>query len=781
MARRKIQTATREVLRLANEGVGKSFLKTITELTTNADSALKDQACVAHASGLVELLLDLKVGDFVETSQLKKKIPHASTRKIVIQVYATSTHGMPGRTCRVIDAGPGMTEQELDQKFGEYASAKAKGKQTRSLFGRGALDVFLFHDEAEILSVANGVLSRCQFYRDSCECDPMEIGPVNEKLLKKYRLPDYLKLSGTVAQFRVRDKVARIPQQAELSAKASSFYMLRLIAADPNTEVIVEQYRTSGHQADRLVYDFPVGQVVLRAKDRLHCEDGSVLAVDMLVARAEDPLPSHPSSREKRQNGLLFVDENDAVLDLTLMPGYDNVPYLKHIYGVVRITGIRKILEDKLEASPPEAVLAATRDGFVTTKEFTKRLFKLVEKHVGPVYEKEEKRQKRGLGNRSEELAKRVKDALKAINDFTTEETGEDDGVGPEPAEKNDAIYFGMDKTRLHVDRPRKVTLYVNLKKVKKGEGVFFMTDNDEIKVDPDSEEVKGRKNSTRQKIPVTLNCSLSGQSGTVKAETLDKDGNEVSAGLKILNVEEPPVYVPPEDIEFSAPRFSGTPNKVQRATLRVNLDKFTGMPKIIFWLEKHQASVSLGEAREDRYEVKVESAHIVVPDHRVAQVSAPFYGTAWGQSGILRAKAKLSDGKIAEAKCRLVFQRPPGDEKFTDFLYEELDRNVLADVARDKIYVNGKYPLHHKIFGRSQEDFDKALEENPIAQLRTAQIVVEAAVYDAAAVKLRATGGMLIDMDDPIGSTRTYIEERRMKLEPRVIQALAAAAISKD
>ena len=36
---------------------------------------------------------------------------------------------------------------------------------------------------------------------------------------------------------------------------------------------------------------------------------------------------------ERRENGLLFVDDNDAVLDLTLLPEYNNDPLLSRIYG----------------------------------------------------------------------------------------------------------------------------------------------------------------------------------------------------------------------------------------------------------------------------------------------------------------------------------------------------------------------------------------------------------------------------------------------------------------
>src|SRR6266496_2026943 len=145
-----ITVAPREKRRLVNAAVGRSFLKTVTEPITNSDSALKTQAGVAHAAGLVDELLKLKRDERVDTSELKNRIPKQQKRRIVLEL---STAGKNNRLCRVTDAGPGMSAAELRAKFGSYAEAKAKGERTRSLFGRGALDVLLYHDESAIYSV----------------------------------------------------------------------------------------------------------------------------------------------------------------------------------------------------------------------------------------------------------------------------------------------------------------------------------------------------------------------------------------------------------------------------------------------------------------------------------------------------------------------------------------------------------------------------------------------------------------------------------------------------
>src|SRR5437899_4876750 len=147
MAKKVIKVAAREKRRMVNAAVGKNFFKTVTEPLTNSDSILKKQVGVPHAAGLIDELLKLKRDQRVDTSDLKAGIPKQKKRQIIVEI---TTAGANARMCRVVDAGLGMTETELETKFGSYAEAKAKGEKTRSLFGRGALDVLLYHDESVI-------------------------------------------------------------------------------------------------------------------------------------------------------------------------------------------------------------------------------------------------------------------------------------------------------------------------------------------------------------------------------------------------------------------------------------------------------------------------------------------------------------------------------------------------------------------------------------------------------------------------------------------------------
>ena len=140
---------------------------------------------------------------------------------------------------------------------------------------------------------------------------PNSLGAVSTALLRKYKLPPGMLTAGTCVEFRIKDGT-QILQEDQIIAKFNSFDMLRLIASDPNTEVIIERIRKDGTHTTANDY-FPVGTVIGRFREQLEVPGYGDLPVDIMVARADVPLVADASNVERRENGLLFVDENDAV------------------------------------------------------------------------------------------------------------------------------------------------------------------------------------------------------------------------------------------------------------------------------------------------------------------------------------------------------------------------------------------------------------------------------------------------------------------------------------
>ena len=790
MGKRIITWAGREKRRQTNKAVGGSFLKTLTELITNSDSAIKRQLGLSHAVGLVDEMLKLKPGDRVDTAELKKSVPKRREGKILVQVYSKHRGLLPSRTCQIIDYGPGMTEAELDRNFGDYAKAKAKGQRTRSLFGRGALDVFLYHSNqyredgvdpsAHIFSVKGGTLSHCRIYwgRDSKgEEDSIiqtdALGPVTPSLLKKQSLPSDLTPSGTVVRFLLADGT-RIPHEGNFLPSLNSFYMLRIIAADPSMHVVVQRFRSDGLIEERLMYDFDLGTVIKRSHDTFRHERLGDIPVDILVARSDRKMTYDPTNYERRENGLLFVDDDDAVLDLTLLPEYDKNPLLSRIYGLVRLSGIRSKLENLLEAQRPEAVLSETRDGFDMKNEIARELFRLVEKHVRPVYDDEEKRERKGAGSRSSELDRKLKEALRELNKFHNEETDEGRTGRPEPKDPVGPLSFSHDNVRLVAGQERRVTLYADRNRIHEELNVVELTSNNSrVQVVPESELVVRRKGSKFQAIQITLSCPVTDETAMIIATALGVDEQVLSTNLNVTDVSEPAQVVVPADLEFRPSRYNGKPSVENQLVLLVNLDAFPGLPLIRIRIKEREGAVTIGTERSEHIEIKTQKDWLMSGGN-VAKVVFPYWGTAWGAKATIEAKAKRTDGRLGLSQCKVEFRQQQGPNQYEDVVYEAIERQILGEAAGKYVYVNSRPSLHQRLFGDSQETFDKALEDSSIAQMRVAGIVSDAVVYAVATTKYMKGGekGLTIDESDPITAVREFVEAKRYELDAKLVRA---------
>ena len=584
--------------------------------------------------------------------------------------------------------------------------------------------------------------------------------------------------SGTVVRFLLAPDT-KIPQEGSFTASLSNFYMLRLIAADPAMSVNIRRFRSEGLREEELIYDFDLGTVLYRDGDVFnHARVGEV-PVEILVARSDRKMIYDPYRYERRENGLLFVDDNDAVLDLTLLPEYNADPLLSRIYGIVKLTGIRKALEVLLEERRPEAILTETRDGFDGKSEIVRSLFDLVRRHVRPVYEAEQKRERKGTGERSQELDKRFKDALRALNRFHLEETGGATGGPTPPTEPKGPLSFGQESLTLIAGHQRNVTLYVEREQIHKELNVVELSsDNPKIRVVPESEVVTPRKGSRFQTIGLNVSCAVTGETGNITAFAIGVDEKALKANLKVKNVTEPPLFVVPPDIEFRPARCSGKPHAENQLVLLVNLDAFPGFPSVKFRIVDQEGAVTIGLTRSDRVEIKADRGSLI-QGHNVAKITVLYWGTAWGARAKVEAKAKRKDGVIAIATCRVDFREPSGQDQFKEFFYEPLGRSILGEAAGEFIYVNSDPPFHQKVFGTTQASFEKALEDDSVAQMRVAAIVTDAVVFAVASKKYAIGGEKGLHLgDDPVTGVREFIEGKRYELDAMLVRAFVKRVV---
>ena len=280
------------------------------------------------------------------------------------------------------------------------------------------------------------------------------------------------------------------------------------------------------------------------------------LEVEGIVCRAnvKGSLPG-VEAREQRANGLLIVDDADAVLDLTLLPEYERAPYLANVFGIVRVKNMRKAIEWFLN-NGKDSPLTTTRDGFDTKHELTKLLFAELEKRLAPVYRREEERFNKGFEAVPTAVRQRISEALKELNRLLREVAGEgDDGAGDGALDPALPLQFLPRQTRLFVGKPRRVRLFFQKALAGKSGAIVYETSNPKITFKPLSENVAaGRTLDDYLVYDLTLECSDLHETGKVVALAEGKEGT-YDASVEILDVVAGAVMLPPEEMEFRPAR----------------------------------------------------------------------------------------------------------------------------------------------------------------------------------------------------------------------------------
>jgi hypothetical protein len=747
------KTAVREEKRQANEALGRSFCKTLAELVTNSDSSAKRKHGLPHGSGLIDLMLKTSKGTQLDTAALRSQLDGKHPlRRIAVEVVTARGHGRSPNEIVVIDEAEGMSADALQTALEDIAGDRrdlAGNAIGRNLFGRGLSDVMRAHREPEVqtydgkqLSIARGRWS------DRWEIDlGTEDSPQPRDFKDTFITPAS---TGTAVRFVAVNPKFRLPQQGYIISRLANFFMLRLIAADPNVELTLRQFRAAGNRLeDRVTYDFPVGQVIEPFTRTFDPGGGqNPLTVDFLLVRSERRLEGLGTDRDTRENGLLIVDELDAVYDLTFVdPDYEKAEFLRHIFGIVRVNGLRSVLEAYLNSPDfPTSPLRIDREGFNRDHEFSRALLDFLAEELRPCYERERKRlEDREHDKLSAETRKRIDDALKHLNRYfqqITEKAGPGQGAEdnyPEPP--TEPVSFFPRSTKLWVGHPRRVLLLIRDDVVTDG-CELVATATEGFIVQPEMEIIY-RKTSPRWSphpnffcIPFLVTGGTVGQQGTVASLVDCADGQTVEAVLRIEDVLEEPMITPPATMEFRPSTAMGHPNRRNSLILYVNPQVIPAGHYVRFTIVKHTGAVQLIDATGagvEQLEVKLDSEQHAVRGQNVFRVRVPWRGTAWNQNAVVEARVKVGPQPIiVQGHIRLDEPDPNEGGFFREVKYDELDSLAPSVFAGGIITVNMLDLLNKQIFGtgatkeEAKKEFDRRLSRDPQAQQRLAWLLLE-------------------------------------------------------
>ncbi|MGO9640469.1 MAG: hypothetical protein ACLP1Y_04070 [Candidatus Acidiferrales bacterium] len=785
-----IDPAAREWMRqFAN--VVRSFSKTVTEAVTNSDSSYKRKLGLPDSSGLADRLLQCGNGTHLDSAALEAQLPLTKSREIQVHLYTAKGHDRPARSCDIVDFAEGLSPEEIQQAFRYFAANKtdvSKGRPGRSLFGRGITDVLLGHKQGEIYSYRDGVLTNAKFEFDVAAGKPSVQGRVIKKPGKQQLASIHLKPgeNGTCVRFLLSEDCP-IPDEGTVIPLLSRFYMLRLINSDPSLSVRVFRYRAGGKiYEDRLEYDFPIGNVIAKFNfeidlpDRLTGEKFPPSQISGIVCRAEidTPLKGRESeSRDARENGLLIVDDKDAVLDLTFLPEYEGAPYLNKIFGLVRISGLRQVLENFLDEGK-ESPLTTTRDGFDTKHEFTQFIFAKLKEVLGPIYRKEEeKHNKSDADQLSVQSKQRINDALRQLNKFLSDLMGSGDGGDDGATPPQDVpIQFIPSHVKLVLGQARTVTLLVRTHDAAPKGSIMIDSSNPKVEVKPNIVETdKGATSRQFTAYRFSLKCDSLHEGGTITALADGKTGT-LEAKLEVVDVIAAPVLEPPQDMEFRPKECKGQPNKKNHIILYINLGVVPLGRKIEIGIEKSQGSLALldQDGKKTReLGIKLEKIH-QIESPSIARILVPWSGGGWGQFAKISAKTKIPSGKEIMTSAVLVIDQEEEGGLIKDVKYRPLGNDKCSDLVDGIIYINSTHSLNNSVFGSTQKDYAEMVETDRTAQYRLCTIITEQSVFRLAD-ELYLNNKLSLG-SAPVTGVREFVDSKTHEFAPKLLKILLTA-----
>ncbi|MDH5769431.1 MAG: hypothetical protein OEZ31_10830, partial [Nitrospirota bacterium] len=135
-------------------------------------------------------------------------------------------------------------------------------------------------------------------------------------------------------------------------------------------------------------------------------------------------------SGDDRDGGLLLVDDEDAVLGISLFK-YENEPLAAHFFGEVKIGRFRELLDKE------EPVLKEERDGIESNHRFCKKLISEIEKRIEiKIKEERLRRQKEDQSRIDHEETARYKKAFNILNEIAEVEAQSIINLGTKPTDQ---------------------------------------------------------------------------------------------------------------------------------------------------------------------------------------------------------------------------------------------------------------------------------------------------------------------------------------------------------
>ena len=439
----------------------------------------------------------------------------------------------------VRDFGEGMAGEDAITNMTDWGgslSGHATGGTARGFFARGGKDALFEMTDGKMITCKNNVITELTF-----EVKNEERG-VDDKTFtatpRRRASIGILSGNGTVCSFKLPPG-ARVPHFDTVRETLTTLYPLRKVLSNSNRDVRLK-YRGESVQ---LRYESPAGTLESTGTESVGTDKGAMsLNYEIFVAPNElDQVPS-----ERREGGLLIIDEADAVIDLSLFR-YDRDPDAERLFGEIKVVGLRDAMRRD------QTLVTEERDGFNRQNKTALQIISAVESLLDPVLRRLREQKKRDdsqMSTKTKQKVKSVTDALNALaGKITGASTGPVGGSGstaqggkPQPGEQPEilpepilAIPASLTLTPKTLTR---VSIYFKTEKCK-GDVIVDIPDNDEVEFSPESFVIDETDSVFRHDIDII--ALLAGTDGHLM---IVNDGGELEIPFRVVAE----VYPKPEN-----------------------------------------------------------------------------------------------------------------------------------------------------------------------------------------------------------------------------------------
>lgn len=721
-----IRVAARYLKRQFEKAVGRSILKVLTELVTNADDSYRR---LKVALGSIAIDYDRR-----------------------------------RRQLAVVDQAQGLTDTDMIEAFVTYGAESANrgsGVRTRSLFGKGLRDVLFTQQNGLVQSIKDGQAYVAKFrWRDSkgAEGPVVDIAlgpPVTQQLRQAWGIP----VNGTRVQFKLRDDVS-VPQYEKLARDLANFYMLRRISQNADRRLVLRVHnRTGGWEENPIRYEHPAlsASTELAAKNWDLEFEGTVIRVEGVLLAYESEMVQGEGSYEDREGGLLVVDEDDNVLDLSLF-GFDDEPAASRLFGELKLVGAGSLIRERLNASQPEEILTETRDGLDRKHPFYKRLRTDVDAWLKPFVDTERQRLASKTSTLSDETKRRHQRAFDRLNRMYNQLLGESSGPGlgpqgPKP-HTNQALEFRLPRVTLPIGERRVPQLLINTARVSPGTTIAIAPDDsttvftldDFIETpEPDGDEptvvVQVALEGLRQG-ESTVRASAGPAVAAIDCVVVEQELPDLSAGLAFI----------PDLMELRDGERS-------RLTLFADLSAVGRVDEVRVL------------SSNPRVEVFPEALKWEPITNFVVRARLPIIGRGKGEEAAVTATVGHAE---AMAVVKVLSKKQQQDRRkggmFKGVKFAAHERRVQAVLDLEGyVVVNLNDPTNQFHFGKDPVEAQKSIEDQASSQTLLAELVLGeclhravAEAYEKGKLRIRFAG-------DPTTDIRNYVAEKRFELGAEV------------